>query len=164
MNDDFKKEEKEIAVIKELSIVNIADVMEAADRIQKIKQIGERITERKEEITKPMNEALKSARALFKPVETMIEQAESELKAQVLSWHQSEWLRGENTPNTIEGSSGKVTVTGRKAVNIVDKKKLPKEYWILTPNVEMIEAALKAGTEVKGAELVENYSITSSKI
>lgn len=161
---DTKEIEKELQTIKSFEVVDISHVMEAADRLQEIKQFGEKLTERKEQITKPIKEALKSATDLFKPFEKKTEEIEKELKTQVLAWHQRQWKSGEISPNTIEGSRGKVTVVAKRSVNIVDKKKLPKEYWVLTPNIEMIEAALKAGNEVKGAELVENYTIASGKL
>src|SRR3990167_7710196 len=88
-----KAEEKEVALVvknaQELQVNTYEQVMDAADILFDVKSIGEKITERKEEITKPMNEALKSARAFFKPFENPYTEAEKIVKDKGLSWHEA---------------------------------------------------------------------------
>lgn len=161
---EFTNEQKELSVINEMRIVDISHVMEAADRLQFIKQTRERVEEREDEMAKPIKEGLESIKRFFKPIKKLADDAEEHIKSQVLAWHQTQWDNGEVSPNTVEGSTGKVTVVARKKLKITDTKKIPKEYMILVPNDAMIEAAIKGGTNVPGAELVENYTISSVKI
>ncbi len=88
---------KELSVVKTQSTkalqaaVNIAvtseeTYAEALDLGKKIKQVGKMITTRKEEITKPLNEAIKSARELFKPIESTLEQAEQTVKQKMIAY------------------------------------------------------------------------------
>lgn len=75
---------KALATVQNLTVVTKEQYEEAVEVGGKIKKVFKMVTERKEEITKPMNEALKSARALFKPLEETLEQAEKELKDKML--------------------------------------------------------------------------------
>lgn len=79
-----------ISVVTDLQINTADDYTNAVEIGGKLKKVFKMLTERKEEITKPMNEALKSARALFKPIEENLEKAESELKAKMLDFKEKE--------------------------------------------------------------------------
>lgn len=81
-------ETKEISVVKRqvtMAMKEATDLfidskesMEMAGEVRKrIKQVGALIKARKEKITKPLNEALKSARDLFRPLEENHEEAEA---------------------------------------------------------------------------------------
>ena len=126
-----------------------------------MKQLGEKVTTRKEEITKPMNEFLKSARALFKPLEQMCAEAESTVKDAVLTFHEKHWKRGKETDNTINGLRGKVTVVERTQVRITDAAAIPPQF--CPPDAAKIEHALKAVITVPGAELQKTYGIAAGK-
>lgn len=160
-----KAEEKEIALVvknaQELQVHTFEQVMDAADVLFDVKRIGERITERKEEITKPLNEALKSARALFKPFETQYTEAEAIVKDKVLEWHSAHWGEQTATDNTIHGLRGKVTVTERFKLEIDDPEAIPRN--LCNPDEVRVQKALEAGLKVKGARLVPVYGITAGK-
>jgi hypothetical protein len=146
---------------KALSVRTFEQAMDAADFLLDVKQLGESITTRKEEITRPMNESLKSARKLFKPLEDQCSEAEAAAKEAVLAFHQRHWKRGKDTDNTINGLRGKVTVTERAQVQITDQKAIPPEF--CSPDASKIEHALKAGLTVPGAELIKVYGISAGK-
>ena len=160
-----KTEEKEVALVvraaNELQVKTFEQVMDAADVLYDVKRIGERITERKEEITKPLNEALKSARSLFKPFEKQYEDAEAIVKGKVLEYHQAHWAENNVPDNTVNGLKGKVTVTERFKLEIEDADAIPRN--LCNPDTERVQKALEAGLKVKGARLVPVYGITAGK-
>src|SRR5258708_5647246 len=81
---------------KSFAVRKFEDVMDAADFLLDVKQLGEAVTARKEEITKPMNESLKSARKLFKPIEDQCAEAESIVKDAILGFHGKNWKKGKD--------------------------------------------------------------------
>ncbi len=153
----------EIAVVQEMHIGSYTDCMDAADNLYRLKKVGESIEEREKEITKPLKEALKSAQDLFKPLKEAFADAEAEAKEKYLDYHKSEWNKGENVGNTIAGSEGKATIVERMKAVVFDETKIPKEYMVLVPNIAKIEAELKEGGKVEGAELQANYSLSIAK-
>ena len=160
-----KVEEKEVAGVlalsKALEVHTFEQVMDAADLLYNVKDIGEKITERKEEITKPMNEALKSARAFFKPFENQYTEAEKIVKDKVLEWHSAHWSEQTVTDNTIHGLKGKVTVTERFKLEIDDAEAIPRN--LCNPDEVRVQKALEAGLKVKGARLVPVYGIMAGR-
>lgn len=88
---------KELSVLKsavtrlqnsanELIIASPEDYAKGADIIAKLKESGSKIKEIKESITKPLNDALKNTREMFKPIEMDHEQAEATVKSKLLSY------------------------------------------------------------------------------
>ena len=161
-----KEDTKEIALVvkaaQELNVKTFEQVMDAADVLYDVKRIGEKITERKEEITKPMNEALKSARAFFKPFEKQYEEAEAIVKDKVLQYHQAHWAENNVPDNTVHGMKGKVTITERFTLEIEDADAIPRN--LCNPDTERVKKALEAGLKVKGARLVPIYGVTATKL
>ena len=160
-----KEEQRQVAAVvknaQELQVHTFEQVMDAADLLLDVKTIGEQITERKEAITRPMNEALKSARAFFKPFEKQYEEAEAIVKEKVLEWHRTHWDEQNVPDNTINGLRGKVTVVERFKVEIEDADAIPRN--LCNPDEDRVKKALEAGLKVKGAKLVPMYSITAGK-
>lgn len=146
---------------EKLSVRTFEQAMDAADFLLDVKQLGEKITARKEEITRPMNESLKSARALFKPLEDLCASAEASVKDAVLRFHERSWNKGKVTDNTIRGTRGKISVVERTQVRITDEKAIPPEF--CSPDPSKFEHALKAGIAVPGAELIQTYGLSAGK-
>ncbi len=168
MNKDLeipKEEQVELAVVvknaNEMQVKTYEQVMDAADLLLDVKTIGEKITERKEKITKPMNEALKSVRSFFKKPETDYAEAEAIIKEKVLGWHSAHWAEQTVQDNTVHGTRGKVTVVERFTVEIEDETKIPRE--LCSVDTARVKLALESGLKVKGAKLVPYYSITAGK-
>lgn len=95
----MQTENKELVVLKsqvsklenQANAVIIATPKEnalAIDLKAKLKEIGQTIKTRKEEITKPLNVALKSARELFAPIEEQYETAENIVGKKLLAYKQ----------------------------------------------------------------------------
>ena len=145
----------------QVKVRKFEDVMDAADILLDIKTFGESVTAKKEEITRPMNESLKAARKLFKPLEEMAAEAEGIVKGAILAFHERGWAKGKLNDNTINGLRGKVTLMERTQVRLIDEKAIPPEF--CSPDTAKIEHALKAGITVPGAELIKTYGISAGK-
>jgi hypothetical protein len=81
---------KAILVSQQLQIKVKEDLIKATDVLSKIKTIGKLIKEKKEGITKPLNEALNNARELFKPIEAQWLEAENIVKNKILEFEKIE--------------------------------------------------------------------------
>lgn len=194
-------ETKELAVVKtqatkalgaanDLTIASQEDMVKATDLLSKIKTVGKMIKERKEQITKPLMEALTSARDLFKPIEQNHAEAEKVVKGKMLDWQDAEEKRiavkkakivekvetGKikvetgikkmedvgHVQTSTQGKVGAVATRTIKKYRVVDETKIPREY--LVPDMKKITDALKAGKEVPGAEAYDEKVIASSNI
>ena len=60
---------KAMAAANKVEIKTDEDMLEAGELRKKIKTVGKMLEAKKLEITKPINESLKSIRGLFKPLE-----------------------------------------------------------------------------------------------
>ena len=89
---------KELAPVKEritkaeayasALVVNSPDDQRGATAaLSELNRIGDDVTARKEEITKPLNAALKSTRELFKPLEDGISAATRVIKNKLIAYH-----------------------------------------------------------------------------
>lgn len=154
---------KEVAVVKQqatkaltaaqgLEIASQADMEAATDHLSRMKKVGRMIKERKEAITKPLNDALKSARDLFRPVEDDLAEAERVVKGKMLSWQRAEDERAEKervrlaqrvergtmkaetavakmgeiqeAPRSVEGKTGRIATRKVKKVRFTPLAKL----------------------------------------
>lgn len=191
-------ENKEVSLVKqqatkalnaatELTIASADDMVKATDLLSKIKTVGKMIKERKEQITKPLNEALSSARDLFRPIEDDTSAAEKVIKGKMLTFQAAEEAKARKeeeriaarvekgtmradtaaekmqnivqAPTAVQGKVGAVKTMTIKKYRIVDETKIPREY--LIPNMPAITEALKAGTVVPGAEMYEEKVISA---
>lgn len=178
---------KALAAANELVIQTDADMESAADVLSKIKKVGKLIKERKEQITQPLNDALKSARGLFAPLEQNHEEAERVIKNKMLAYQREVADRNrieqervaarvekgtmkqetavakiesqQEVKKQAEGKVGKVTTRKITKYRVVDETKLPREF--LIPNISKINEALKAGQEVSGAESYQEDIISA---
>ena len=160
---------KELALLKvqiskaetaanDLQIKTKDDLPMAAELLSEIKIVGKAITEKKESITKPLNLALKNARAFFAPVETQYENAERIVKNKMNDFQNAELAKAakktevienkveegkmsfdkavekieEITPEKkVEAKSGSIQFRTVKEVIIKDENKIPREYLVL---------------------------------
>lgn len=148
-----------------LEIIEDQQLVVAIDELAGIKQLAEWLEVEKQKITKPMNEALRNARLLFKPLETAYEQAESIIKDKMAAYKR---LKDETSGNpmvetTIMGMEGSsATFRSLRHAVVVDEKKLPAKYWI--PDMERIEFdALKKGIKIPGVEIQTEISVAIRK-
>jgi len=154
----------------------------AKDKLGEIKEIKKIVNDKKESITKPLNEALKNVRGLFKPIEDKIDVIENYLKTEVLKYNQKllaeQRKREEDANKKIEEEQAKgksldeinidkiakplTNITQKveaiktrkiKKLRIINEQLIPREY--LTPNEVAIKEALLNGIKVDGCEIFE---------
>lgn len=163
------------------------DMRGATELLSNVKKLQVFITNEKEKITKPMNEALKNARNLFRPFEDNVEEASRVIKFKMTEYIQSvDAARKEEeekiakkiesgrmkvetgltkmeklpeAPKRVQAESGGVQVRTIKKVVIKDPEKLPREY--LIPDEVKIRKVALAGVEIPGVEVLEEKSIAS---
>mgnify|MGYP001580527221 CR=1 FL=1 len=165
------------------------DMSVAVDILGKVKDIGKKITVQKETITKPLNEALKNARALFKPLEDSYEEMEKTIKYKMVKYQTLSEAKAEKKINRIESKieegslsfekgvekmsnlepeskvetdSFSLTFRITKTVEITDEKLIPREY--LVPDMVLIRKDALAGKEIAGVRIVEVKTPVSSKL
>lgn len=170
-----------------LSIVSMEDMERGTDLLNQVKQIKKSVTERKEAITRPLMEALASARDLFKPLESGYTEAEKTIKAKMLEFSVAEDERIEkekarvearvekgtmrtdtavkkiesigDKKSSYEGNTGKVSIRVMRKVRIVDENLIPREY--LVPDTTKITKVSLAGVIIPGVEIVEEKVVAS---
>ena len=172
-----------------LVITSNEDMTKGSDILNSVKQIKKSITERKELITRPLMDALASARDLFKPLETGYAEAEKTIKAKMLDFSIAEeeritkekarvearvekgTMRTDtaiekmeqigDSKNSFAGESSKVSIRRMVKVRIVDESLIPREY--LVPDMTRItEAVIRQGQIVPGVETYEEKVIAST--
>lgn len=180
---------KEVAVVKQqatkalqaaeaLTIKTEKDAEQATDILSKIKTVGKMIKERKEQITKPLSEALNSARDLFKPIEQNHAEAERIIKGKLLNWQEAERKRIEKetvkvvdkmesgkmttekavakiedigeVKTSVSGRVGQISTREVPKYRVTNEEIIPREF--CSPDMAKIKKALDAGIQVPGAE------------
>lgn len=170
-----------LVAVREITIKTAEDFEAGVELGNKIKLVSKAVTQRKEAITKPLNEALKSARDLFRPMETDLGTAETELKKKMLDFKEAERKALAETQAKAEARVEKGTMKQETALkkvqeakeNVTDKtvrtetgakatEKFVTEYVIvdetaipreyLVPDMAKIKEAMKSGVAVAGVE------------
>ena len=159
----------------------------AVDIVSKLKATGSEIKNKKESLTKPLNEALRSARELFKPIEDQFDNAERIIKDKLLAYKRKkdEEARAEEAKiaakvasgklkletaekkmdaverveNTTRGKVGQVQIKRIRKVRITDQNAVPRKY--LVPDMVMIRQDALGGIEIPGVEIYEEESIAA---
>ena len=171
-----------------LTIDSKETLEQATDILSKVKTVGKEIKARKEEITKPLMEALNSARDLFKSIEASHAEAERIIKGKMGEYmdEQERIERAEKdriaaqaeagrirpetairkmdaveeAPRSAQGEVGSIARRTLRKVRVVDESLIPRAY--LVPNMALInEHMLKGGIEVAGCEVYEEKSISA---
>jgi len=168
-------------------IVNSQPTFEKAkSQLIEVKTIKKLVKEKKESITKPLNEALKNARALFKPVEENILKIETYLNSSVLKYNQkllaeqkvredeaakkmeeanknNEEINLDKITRKVENTAEKLNMIRTRKVKkfkIVDETKIPRNF--LTPDEVKIRQAMMNDIKVEGVEYyVEETAVNS---
>jgi len=147
--------------------------------LTQVKEIKKIVQEKKDSVVKPLNEALKNTRALFKPIEDKVDIIETYLKSEVLKYNtkllQEQRKREEEAQSKIEAGATFKEATKSveriekkidaiptrkiKRLKIVDASKIERQF--LVPDEQAIKEALLAGIKVSGCELVEEEIIVN---
>ena len=171
--------------VNEITIATPEENTAAIEIKARLKDIGKTIKERKESITKPLNEALKSARDLFAPIEEQFEKADKIVGNKLLAYKQkiekeareaeaklaARVEKGtlkietaerkmeaiERVEKTTKTDYGQVQFRKIKKVRIIKAEEVPDEYWILD-QVSIRRDAL-AGKSIQGVEVYEEETV-----
>ena len=178
------------ALEKKINSITIQDkdnYVDAITLLNRINEMGNLIKLKKELITKPLNQSLKNARELFKPLEDQFLNAEKIIKKKILDYSQSvnkiaqekeekiaeRMEKGiikletaekkinevDRINKTTQGSYGKVTIRQTRKVRIVNLALIPREYFI--PDMILIRNDVLSGKNIAGVEvyLEDNVSL-----
>ena len=181
MSKEITVLKKEVApFVKQAKAVEIVDQksMEAAvTTLTQINRFMDKVTEEKEKVTKPLNQALKAERARWKPIETVAEEAVGIIKGKMSAYQTAEMKRireeeakiaasahkdgieksvakmeGLDRPDAqVSGGVGKVKFKETQTLKITNEKKVPDEFWVIDDK-KLLEV-LKSGVQVPGAEI-----------
>lgn len=191
-------EQKELSVYKgqisklenqanELTITNQEENVFATELKAKLKEIGKTIKTRKEEITKPLNEALRSARELFSPLESQFDNAETIVGNKLLAYKKKvdaeirakeekiardaeagkikietaekkmEKLEEKKLDTHIDTAHGRVQFRKVKRMRIIKRDLIPDQYWVI--DEVLLRKDVLAGVVVPGAEMYEEETV-----
>ena len=147
--------------------------------LTQVKEIKKIVQEKKDSVVKPLNEALKNTRALFRPIEDKVDIIETYLKGEVLRYNtkllQEQRKREEDAQAKIEAGATfeeatKLVANTEKKIYAIPTRKIKRlkitdaskiERQFLVPNEQAIKEALLAGIKVSGCELVEEEIIVN---
>lgn len=166
------------------------DYTQAVDIVAKLKEAGSNIKAKKESITKPLNEALKNARDLFRPIEDQFSNAESVIKGKLLSYKKMMDERAaaeeakiaqkvesgkmkletgekkldqiERVDTTTKGKVGEVQIRKIKKVRITDEAALPRQY--LVPDNVAIRRDALSGIAIPGVEVYDEEQVAAGSL
>lgn len=162
-------------------VVNSQPTFEKAkEMLAFIKTIRKSVDEKKDTVVKPLNEALKNFRNLFKPIETKLDTVEDFVKGEVFKYNQkllAEQKKREDEARakieagaSIEEASKKVENINNKIdqirtrkvakLKITNESLIPREY--LIPDTNKIVGDLKSGVPVAGCEIVYEEIMVNS--
>lgn len=170
-----------------LTITTPEEYGNAIDIVSKLKDTGSQIKEKKESITKPLNEALRNVRDIFKPVEIQFENAERIIKDKLLAYKRKsdEEARAkeakiaaqaekgtikietaekkmdaiERVETTTRGKVGEVQIRKVKKVRITNESLIPRQY--LVPDMVVIRRDALSGVPITGVEVYEEDLIAA---
>lgn len=163
------------------------DYAAAIDFVTELKDFGSKVKNKKESITKPLNEALRNVRELFAPIERQFDEAEQVLKTKILIYKRKKDEEAkaqeakiaqrvekgtlkletaerkiediERVENTTRGNVGEVQIRKVKKVRIVNGALIPREY--LIPDIVAIRRDALGGKTIEGVEVYEEEVVAA---
>lgn len=178
---------KALQAASSLQIEDAEGLQASVDLLVRIKKVGNIITSKKLEITRPLNEALGKARDLFRSVEQSYQEAEGIVKQKMVAYNTkiareraevAEKLEArveagnmrqdtaitkltamQAPAATVQGDRGKATFRNVRVVKITDEAKIPREY--LVPDMVAIRKAALEGAEIAGVEVVTEQQVAA---
>jgi len=180
--------DKMISTVNELIILDKKSLDSAITILSGIKSVAKEITARKKEITDPLNQSLRSARAFFEPFENKCKKAEEDVKGKMITYNrkiEDERIKAEEKEaakvergsikletaakhlekvpeaksHVNSAGGGSITIKKVKVFKVVDISKLPIEY--LKADEVAIRTAMRSGVELPGVEYSEEDSVSA---
>jgi hypothetical protein len=163
--------------LKKLSKITSKEDMEiAGQQVKALKEIAKEAKKQKEGITNPIYEAIAKIEELFKPFENKVKNADTETKLLIQEFLDDSEKKlkqvehdfktnkikkvstfTEKTNELQVGSTGATKVRKVTKMFITDAKKIPDKFYVIDEGA--VEAALKNGEKVPGAELKKVNSV-----
>jgi phage host-nuclease inhibitor protein Gam len=164
-----------------LAVVDKKTMEKASDLRSQVKKYLKDLTEEKEKVTKPLNDALKAERARFKPMEEKAEAVIKYLDKQMSDYQTAETKRlreeeekiaariGEGkgklkletavaklaSLDTVDKTVGNTRFVTDYEVVVLDLKQIPDMYLKIEIKTALIKQVLKSGVIIPGVELKE---------
>jgi len=164
-----------------LEINDALAMKEATEILSTLNSRLDFVKEKRETVTKPMNEALKNARALFKPLESKLEEIIKVIRGSMSTYQTAEAQRVEieeakiaarvgegkgklkfdtairkmdnivRADDVVTTSAGTVSFRPTPTLKITNELLIPREYFLV--NEKLLLDNLKLGKVIQGAEI-----------
>lgn len=177
-------EKKLIPIVEESLKIKVVDdegLVMATEILSRLNKLNDMITEEKEKVTVPLNEALKAERARWKPLEDSYKKGIEWLRGQAGAYQTAKLkkqreeeakvaakmaqgkidinkagdklvkIEEESGLKKVATDSGKLSFREVDTLKITDENKIPREYLIV--DEKKVLEALKAGKVVAGCEI-----------
>ena len=122
-----KKVENATSQVSEIAITDETSLTAGTEMLANVKKLAKFVTGEKEKITKPMNEALKAARALFAGPEKRLADAESTLKGKIIAYTNEVEKKRKEAEAKIAARVEKGTMKAETALNKVADLEVEKK-------------------------------------
>ena len=191
-----QKAENALADVSSIVVKTDEDLTRATTVLSNVKKLQKYITQEKEKMIKPLREAMSVERGRWAVIEEQVDSAEAKLKAAMIEYQDKKIKeqarkeasiaaraeKGQLKPETavakmealgevknkVQVEAGSAAFKKVKAVRIIDRMKVPDQYWILDM-VTVRAAALteskstgKLGEVIPGVEVFEETSVASN--
>lgn len=173
---------KALSTAQDIKITSQEKFEEANLIKDKIVAARKLVKNKKEEITKPLNEGLKQVRSLFAPIEETIDEAETIIKSKIGEYLMEQDRKAreaqEKIKEKVENNEldldkgiekiekiedkhiekvGIVKTRTNRVVKVINESEIPREYWVL--DMVRVRADALSGVLTKGVEVVEEKII-----
>lgn len=183
LDKKIETESKQVSIItvktnKLISIKSDADIIKATEFLVMIKDKIDSLEFERQSYTKPLNESLRRLNARFKELINPLSEAERAVKDAINKYkEQRETQRLEaqsklqkkngnvnialldSVPDVIESKSGEIRTTRRWVFEVVDEKKVPREY--LKVDDSKVDAVISEGVrQIPGLRIYQKEDIS----
>lgn len=170
-----------VATAQALVITDAQGMNNAVELLSQVNRSLDRVTAEEDKVVKPLKEALKAEQGRWKPVKTALEAARDALRSTMSKWQTAETKRKADEEAKLAARVEKGTMKLETAVRkvaeidtpaqsvatdagmvkfrtvakllIKDATLIPRQYLVVDESA--LKAALKAGVDVPGAQLVD---------
>jgi len=179
----IKKEEKPVSLMvskseKLVVIKTDQDVVKATEFLVQVKDKLDALETERQGYTKPLNESLRKLNARFKELTEPLRNAEKAVKEAIIDYRalkeklrleEEEKLRKQHKnpnlaitevlPDIVESKSGETRTTKRWTFEVVDLKKVPRDY--LTVDKTKVDEAISNGVRnIAGLNIFQKENIS----
>lgn len=133
-----------------LQINSAEDIASASVMVKEVADMQTAIEEQRTQFTKPLNESLKKINAFFKRFSEPLNTVSEVIRGKMVVF--------KNAHKDIDNKLGLIHFVTRDVIEIVDEKKVPKEYWSV--DKVKIKKALAEGIKIPGIILLTEESVS----